>query len=656
MPEASLLFLPPIPEELDVATLPVVYKSIAEIGKKSCEPAGKAYHEYCCRALGLGLSTDAEGPENRQRSESLEDDKKRRADWEKKHKDKVAAAIEAEPEENLYEVLGLGHLGFNASFKQIKKAYQKQILIHHPDKKKGGKSEAEEKGESDPKFLAIQKAWDILGNEKKRRGYDSTFDFDDTVPSGSEVLSNDDEFYELYAPVFERNGRFSEKKPVPHLGDDKTNIAKVRGFYQFWSRFESWREFSKYDEFKDGDIEDASCREEKRWMINQNERIRKKKKKKEYERISLLVERAQKRDPRLIRAREAEKERKRSAAKERLAAKLAAEKEAKEKLIAEERAKAEAERIVKEIKERERKQRQSKKKMLKKKTKLLMKQVETSCNSLNKEPAQRLKFLKMTDDLCHNITDIDELSEICKAFENIDISEEKVETGIAIAALEALENVHKYWKKGKADDSEKLQREHEEKIKLEKEELEKKKNALKGDEWSAEELSTLAKALKKFPGGTRKRWESVAEYVNLNCSQHEGKNRTKEQCVERVKEMGKEMQHKRETEVVSSSDAFKQTQRNVKTKTERKAGKVSESESLNNNNEAGGDAIAEVVWSEEEHGQLEAALKANPATMEKNERWRKISAAVQTKSKKECVARYKYIRAQILAKKKVAQT
>ena len=56
--------------------------------------------------------------------------------------------------------------------------------------------------------------------------------------------------------------------------------------------YSSWREFSKYDEFKDGDLEDASCRAEKRWMMRQNESIRSKKKKKEYERIRVLVERA----------------------------------------------------------------------------------------------------------------------------------------------------------------------------------------------------------------------------------------------------------------------------------------------------------------------------------------------------------------------------
>ena len=154
--QSSLLLLPPIPANLDVATLPKVYKSIAETAKKTCEPAGKAYHEYCKRSLGLEIQEES-SKSTRDRSQSQEEDAKRRKEWEDRHKDDVAAAIEEEPEENLYEVLGLGHIGFNASQKQIKKAYQKMILKHHPDKKKGPKSEAEKNGETDPKWLAIQK-------------------------------------------------------------------------------------------------------------------------------------------------------------------------------------------------------------------------------------------------------------------------------------------------------------------------------------------------------------------------------------------------------------------------------------------------------------------------------------------------------------------
>lgn len=36
---------------------------------------------------------------------------------------------------------------------------------------------------------------------------------------------------------------------------------------------------------------------------------------------------------------------------------------------------------------------------------------------------------------------------------------------------------------------------------------------LQGGEWSEEELVLLAKAVNKFPGGTPKRWEKIADMV-----------------------------------------------------------------------------------------------------------------------------------------------
>ena len=43
--------------------------------------------------------------------------------------------------DNYYEILGIGHLGLNASDKQIKTAYQKAVLKCHPDKMAAGTKE-----------------------------------------------------------------------------------------------------------------------------------------------------------------------------------------------------------------------------------------------------------------------------------------------------------------------------------------------------------------------------------------------------------------------------------------------------------------------------------------------------------------------------------
>src|SRR5437868_2107722 len=58
-----------------------------------------------------------------------------------------------------YEVLGVGK---SASPDEIKKAFRKQAIEHHPDKE-GGNEE---------KFKEINEAYEVLGNPDKRKRYD----------------------------------------------------------------------------------------------------------------------------------------------------------------------------------------------------------------------------------------------------------------------------------------------------------------------------------------------------------------------------------------------------------------------------------------------------------------------------------------------------
>ncbi len=63
---------------------------------------------------------------------------------------------------DLYEVLGVAK---TASADEIKKAYKSLAMKYHPDKNPGN-AEAEEK------FKQINAAYDVLGDEAKRRDYD----------------------------------------------------------------------------------------------------------------------------------------------------------------------------------------------------------------------------------------------------------------------------------------------------------------------------------------------------------------------------------------------------------------------------------------------------------------------------------------------------
>ena len=236
--------------------------------------------------------------------------------------------------ENYYELLGLGAERYNATQKSIKIAYHKRLLELHPDKQA-----VTEEDEADPVFLAIQKAYGVLSDKEKKRGYDSHFEFDDAIPGDLWNKSGKRDFFKVFGPVFESNARFSEKQPVPMLGGDGAAEEEVTAFYAFWHRFDSWRDFSMQDEHN---LEEAEDRWEKREMQRENKAARAKKKKKEIQRVADLVTRAERCDPRVARFRKAAAEAKQKAREEKEAARQA-----------EAAAKAEAEAAEKKAKEEE---------------------------------------------------------------------------------------------------------------------------------------------------------------------------------------------------------------------------------------------------------------------------------------------------------------
>ena len=61
---------------------------------------------------------------------------------------------------------------------------------------------------------------------------------------------------------------------------------------------------------------------------------------------------------------------------------------------------------------------------------------------------------------------------------------------------------------------------------------------------------------------------------------------------------------------------------------------------------------ADELWSADQQKGLEAGLAANPASMEKNERWTAIAKGVEGKSKKQCIERFKFLRSKLAASKK----
>lgn len=223
---------------------------------------------------------------------------------------------------NLYDILGFGgELGAAADVEVIKRAYHRAVLMYHPDKAQYKTADGKE---DRTVFLKIQEAFSVLCNEQKRRAYDSQLPFDESIPTEElvqkKLAKGPHKFFKLFDPVFSRNARFAVVKPVPELGDMDTPIDQVYKFYEYWVNFESWRDFTGVGAEHKPD--DAGSREEKRWMQKENDRIAKKLKKKEMERLIALVSLAEKYDPRIVadkesrkRTKEAEKNAKENAAK-----------------------------------------------------------------------------------------------------------------------------------------------------------------------------------------------------------------------------------------------------------------------------------------------------------------------------------------------------
>lgn len=235
-------------------------------------------------------------------------------------------------------MLGLSKYRYKATDEQIKKAHRKKVLKHHPDKK----AAAGQDDENDSFFKCIQRAHEILTDPVKRRQFDSVDEEADVAPPTKKEMQKAGAFYKKWNAVFQSEGRFSKKTPVPVLGDENSTKEDVEEFYDFWYNFDSWRTF----EYLDEDVpDDNEGRDHKRHIEKKNANARRKRKTEDTARLRKLVDDCLGFDERIKKFRQAANANKN---KKRL------EKEATAKREAEEKAKAaeEAERKRKEEEER----------------------------------------------------------------------------------------------------------------------------------------------------------------------------------------------------------------------------------------------------------------------------------------------------------------
>nr|XP_029500827.1 dnaJ homolog subfamily C member 2 [Oncorhynchus nerka] len=410
---------------------------------------------------------------------------------------------------------------YKATQKQIKAAHKAMVLKHHPDKRKAA-GELIVEGDGDY-FTCITKAIEILSDPVKRRAFDSVDPtFDNAVPSKGEGKDN---FFEAYAPVFERNARWSSKKHVPRLGTMDSSFEDVDNFYSVWYNFDSWREFSYLDE---EEKDKAECRDERRWIEKQNRAARATRKKEEMNRLRTLVDTAYSLDPRIKKFKDDEKARKENEKKAKADAKR---KEQEEKERARQ-AELDAARLAKEKEEEEAKlvaqQAKKEKEIQKKAIKKERQKLRTTCKNWNYFGDNESDSVKMMEDV----------EKLCDRLELVSL--QSLNEGLALGSKE----------EGKVAVEKQVQ-EVNAQLQKEKDAEVQARQAVRttvqasggggggggGKGWNEEELPLLIKAVNLFPAGTNARWEVIANYMNLHSTS--GIKRTAKDVINKAKNLQK---------------------------------------------------------------------------------------------------------------------
>lgn len=435
----------------------VVYSkfTLSEHYTKTVEPAGEAFEIL----LSKKLNPEAEKPFEEIMDDDVIEEDVEEYEWEKEYRSskKFSSGFKAGKEENYYNLLGLEKEFINSTQEDIRKAYKKLALLHHPDKKETNSEE--EKVEANKFWLKIKDAYETLTDPDKKYKYDSTFKFDDDIPSSEVVLKGEKDFFRTFGPVFLKNSIWSVRKPVPKLGDMATDLKKVKKFYNFWFSFATWRDFETEGEHN---LDEAENRWEKRQMLKENKKLKATKLKDEKVRIRQLVELSYKLDPRII---------------------------AEEERVEKEKERIRQERLIlreKLLKEKEEQEKRLQEEYEEKKRKLAEEQVR-----LRRELVERM-FLTIKNDLCYDLskdeifqielnTSIDNMTQVLKEIDAANNLDDKLKAFKTSAS--------KFFGLKFTDDT--------------------KESSI----WTKDEVYNLQRAVKKYPAGTVNRYEKIMEVV-----------------------------------------------------------------------------------------------------------------------------------------------
>ena len=584
---------------------------------KVVEPVGIAFEKIVKEVYGDEIAEEDKNEEEDQ--DIIIEEDTTEYEWEKEYKEMESKKVVKDLFSNgynFYKILGLEDKFLNSKDDDFRKAYKKMALIYHPDKnrdnkglpgvseeqireevkkdiekekelkdnndkgeeegedkkeQKKNKSEEEEQKERiiNKKWLKLKEAYETLSDPEKRKKYDSTYVFDDTIPDDKEY--NIKNFFVTFGPVFLKNSIWSKKKPVPKIGDMNTPLDKVRKFYKFWSNFQSWRDFSVEGEY---DLEEATSRFEKRQMLKENRKMKAALIKEEKMRIDNLTNIAYKRDPRII-------EEEKRIQKER-------EEEKRQRAILKQKQKEEEELRRQMLIKKHEEEKERKKEML-------LKEKEELSNKI-------LNIIKENNIIINN----DDIFQFNLNSKNDSLKE----------FLEEIEKVDK--KEIKKTIIEKCKKIFGMKFKDEKKEEDEKKESI----WTKEEMFLLQKGVKKYPAGTKQRWDKIKELV---------KTKSEEEIIQMTHYLKVNPNIKIEGDI-NLKELLKKEKKGNNVEEDKKEDKKDDKK----------DKKSEVNWTAEEQKLLEEALKKYPSSLSANERWTNIAKHVG-KTKRQCVDRYKYL-------------
>lgn len=144
--------------------------------------------------------------------------------------------------------------------------------------------------------------------------------------------------------------------------------------------------------------------------------------------------------------------------------------------------------------------------------------------------------------------------------------------------------------------------------------------------WSDEDKQLLCKTIVRYPPGTHRRWEKIADVVGRDVSQ--------------VTDMAKQIQHTVGFAKNNSQNSLPIPSSNITLDQNLITERVQSENSTSD-------------WSQTDQHLLECALKTIPKDTPGVDRWEQIARCIPGKTRDECLARYRYI-VQLVKAKKVA--